>query len=93
MAHGLHIALPVGELGIAAGLGMIVLHRQANHQAPLIPVDLLRLPMFSLSVATAFCAFAAQSLAFVSLPFRTSAQQARLPLRASTRSTAVANSL
>ena len=37
--------------------------------APLLPVDLLRIPLFALSVATSVCAFVAQSMALVSLPF------------------------
>jgi DHA2 family multidrug resistance protein-like MFS transporter len=35
----------------------------------MLPVDLLRRPLFALSVATSMCSFAAQGLAFVSLPF------------------------
>jgi len=35
----------------------------------MLPVDLFRRPMFALSTVTAICTFAAQGLAFVSLPF------------------------
>jgi len=49
--------------------GALLLRRQAGHPAPMLPVDLLARPMFALSVATAFAAFAAQGLAFVALPF------------------------
>jgi DHA2 family multidrug resistance protein-like MFS transporter len=35
----------------------------------MLPVDLFRRPLFALSVVTAVCTFAAQGLAFVSLPF------------------------
>ena len=45
------------------------MRRQAGHPAPILAVDLLRRPLFALSAATAVCAFAAQALAFVSLPF------------------------
>src|SRR5690606_22436174 len=37
--------------------------------SPLLPGDLLRLPVFSLSVGTSICSFAARMLAYVSLPF------------------------
>ncbi|WP_186180045.1 MFS transporter [Burkholderia gladioli] len=37
--------------------------------APMLPLDLLKRPLFTLSVLTSFCAFAAQGLAFVALPF------------------------
>ncbi len=55
--------------GIAAVALFILIKRQANHPAPILAVDLLRRPLFALSAATAVCAFAAQALAFVSLPF------------------------
>jgi DHA2 family multidrug resistance protein-like MFS transporter len=47
----------------------LLLHRQADHKAPMLPIDLLRRPMFALSVVTSVCTFAAQGLAFVALPF------------------------
>jgi DHA2 family multidrug resistance protein-like MFS transporter len=43
--------------------------RQTGTAAPLLPLDLLRRPLFALSSGTAICSFATQSLAFVSLPF------------------------
>ncbi len=48
---------------------VLLLRRQAGHHAPMLPVDLFRLPQFSLSALTAVFTFAAQGLAFVSLPF------------------------
>jgi len=54
---------------LALASGSWLLRRQAGHSAPMLPVDLLRRPLFALSAATALAAFAAQSLAFVSLPF------------------------
>jgi DHA2 family multidrug resistance protein-like MFS transporter len=35
----------------------------------LLPVDLLRVPLFALSAASALCCFAAQGLAYVAMPF------------------------
>jgi len=49
--------------------GILLLRRQASHPAPMLPVDLFRRPVFTLSAITAVCSFAAQGLAFVSLPF------------------------
>jgi DHA2 family multidrug resistance protein-like MFS transporter len=55
---------------LGAGLfGLFLLRRQAAHPAPMLPVDLFRRPVFALSAVTAVCSFAAQGLAFVSLPF------------------------
>jgi len=48
---------------------VLLLKRQAGDPAPMLALDLLRVPIFSLSVVTGICAFATQALAFVSLPF------------------------
>ena len=48
---------------------VLLLRRDRGHPAPMLPLDLLKRPMFALSTATAVCSFAAQGLAFVSLPF------------------------
>lgn len=47
----------------------LLIRRETRSAHPLLPVDLLRVPIFSLSVAASISAFAAQLLAFVSLPF------------------------
>ncbi len=54
---------------IAIVFGWLLMRREAGHPAPMLPVDLFRLPVFALSALTAVCSFAAQGLAFVSLPF------------------------
>jgi MFS transporter, DHA2 family, multidrug resistance protein len=60
-----------GVSAVAAGLvaGVILCLRELPRPAPLVPFDLLRIPIFGLSVATSICSFTAQMLAFVSLPF------------------------
>ena len=55
--------------GSAIVLGALLVRHEAGHPAPMLPVDLFRRPMFALSTVTAVCSFAAQGLAFVSLPF------------------------
>jgi MFS transporter, DHA2 family, multidrug resistance protein len=40
-----------------------------SRTAPMLPVDLLRIPLFALSVASSICAFVAQSIGQVSMPF------------------------
>lgn len=62
-------AAVAGLLVAAVVTGAALLRRQAGHPAPMLPVDLLRRPLFALSVATALSAFGAQGLAFVGLPF------------------------
>lgn len=68
-AHGTSAAVVAVELVGAVIFGAWLIRRQAGHPAPMLPMDLFRRPMFSLSVATAVCSFAVQGLAFVSLPF------------------------
>ncbi|WP_043358628.1 MFS transporter [Belnapia sp. F-4-1] len=53
--------------GIAAGITLI--RRDLTRPAPLLPLDLLRLPPVAISALASVCAFAAWSLGFVSLPF------------------------
>jgi DHA2 family multidrug resistance protein-like MFS transporter len=43
--------------------------RQLSLPLPLLPVDLLKIPVFALSMATSICSFSAQMLAYISLPF------------------------
>ncbi len=49
--------------------GVLLARRQMRMALPLLPVDLLRIPMFRLSAGTATCSFIAQTLAYVALPF------------------------
>ncbi len=57
------------EWAVAAVCGALLWRRQAGHPAPMVPVDLFRVPAFALSALTAICAFSAQSFGFVALPF------------------------
>ncbi len=57
------------EIAIAVGAGIVLWRRAQRRTAPLIPVDLLRQPVFALSVATSVAAFTAYMLAYVALPF------------------------
>ena len=68
-AHGQSLLAVALELAAAAGLGALLVRREAGRAAPLLPVDLLRIPLFRLSVVTSTCSFAAAGLALVSLPF------------------------
>jgi DHA2 family multidrug resistance protein-like MFS transporter len=53
--------------GIAAGA--LLVRRERGDSAPLFPLDLLRIRIFAMSIATSTVSFAAQMLAFVTLPF------------------------
>jgi DHA2 family multidrug resistance protein-like MFS transporter len=57
------------ELAGGAVIGGLLVMREWAMPRPLVPIDLLRDRMFALSVLTSIASFAAQMLAFVSLPF------------------------
>jgi len=74
--HGGAGGLPLGPaLTLLAGLavGVVFVRRQVladrRGETPLFPVDLLRIPVFSLSMGASIAAFCAQMLAFLALPF------------------------
>ena len=56
-------------LALAVAVGVIYVRRQRAQTMPLLPLDLLRLPVFALSMGTSVTAFAAQMLAYIALPF------------------------
>lgn len=61
--------LPLAELAAGIVIGVIYVRRQLAQPVPLFPLDLLRIPVFALSMGTSIGAFCAQTLAYVGLPF------------------------
>lgn len=59
--------LPVMAAGLVAAA--ILIRRERHRPTPFLPLDLLRIPLFRLSILTSVVCFAAQMLAFVALPF------------------------
>jgi DHA2 family multidrug resistance protein-like MFS transporter len=59
----------IAEICIGLTAAIWAIRRQAKKPNPLLPVDLMRIPLFALSIGASICAFSAQMLAFVSLPF------------------------
>lgn len=57
------------QLILLAIVGTYFIRRQLKLEAPILPVDLMRIPIFSLSIGTSITSFTAQMLAMVSLPF------------------------
>ena len=70
MAAGLFL-LAFLPLGVAALIvvGFFFIRGQLREPYPILPFDLLRIPIFSVSVATSVCSFLGQMLAMVALPF------------------------
>ncbi len=69
LGHGESRRYVAAELLGAVVIGWFFVRRQLDQPAPLLPVDLLRIPVFALSIGTSICSFCAQMLAFVALPF------------------------
>jgi DHA2 family multidrug resistance protein-like MFS transporter len=67
--HGAQGALTLGLIALALVFGALLLRRETGHPAPMLAIDLFKRPLFALSSLTAICAFSAQGLAFVALPF------------------------
>jgi DHA2 family multidrug resistance protein-like MFS transporter len=69
LGHGERLGYITLEALGALVIGYFFVRRQLTQPAPLLPIDLLRIPVFALSIGTSVCSFCAQMLAFVSLPF------------------------
>ncbi|HBY0999679.1 TPA: MFS transporter [Klebsiella pneumoniae] len=63
-AQGQSTQLVLAEVAAMLVVGFFFVRRQLT-----MPVPLLRIPLFSLSICTSICSFCAQMLAMVSLPF------------------------
>lgn len=68
-AQGQSKELIMVEVAVMLVAGFFFVRRQLHLPVPLLPIDLLRIPIFSLSICTSICSFCAQMLALVSLPF------------------------
>jgi len=67
--QGLAPAVILGLAVLAAGSLLVVLRRLPQVPAPMLPLDLLRTPLFGLTVATSVASFASQMMAMAALPF------------------------
>jgi MFS transporter, DHA2 family, multidrug resistance protein len=67
--HGADFWVSGGEALGALFAGAALVLRQLPQTSPLLPVDLLRIPLFRLSIATSIASFVGQMLAYVALPF------------------------
>ncbi|HEY4987572.1 MAG TPA: MFS transporter [Bradyrhizobium sp.] len=67
--HGESSFLCLAELSTAAVAGFLLVQRQTHMASPLLPIDLLRIPIFALSIGTSIASFCGQMLAYVAIPF------------------------
>jgi DHA2 family multidrug resistance protein-like MFS transporter len=62
-------ALALGEIAVGLVCGVILVFHQLGRSNALLPLDLLKIPLLSLSALTSTCSYSAQILAYISLPF------------------------
>jgi MFS transporter, DHA2 family, multidrug resistance protein len=68
-AHEQTVLLAMAQIAGGGVLAYALVRRELGSPAPLLPLDLLRIRLFRLSVATSVCSFIAQMAALVALPF------------------------
>ncbi len=69
LAHHAATAIALAQIGAGCALGWLLVRHERPRAAPIVPVDLLRIRLFALSLATSVCSFTAQMAALVALPF------------------------
>ena len=69
LGEGLSWAMGLAEAAICLTALTLLIRRERRKAHPLLPLDLLAIPILSLSLCTSVAAFSAQMMAFVSLPF------------------------
>ena len=69
MAHDGFSTLLLLQAVVTVIVGILYIRRQLQLPMPILPVDLFRIPIFSLSIGCSIACFTAQMLALVSLPF------------------------
>jgi MFS transporter, DHA2 family, multidrug resistance protein len=69
LAHHEATSLALVQIGLGLMLGWALLKHERPRAAPIIPFDLLRVRIFTLSLVTSVICFTAQMSALVSLPF------------------------
>ncbi|MDE6041184.1 MAG: MFS transporter [Muribaculaceae bacterium] len=63
------IALSSVVLAVGLIVGVFYVRRQFRREQPLLPVDLFRNHMYTMSIATSVCSFIAQNVTMIALPF------------------------
>jgi len=69
VSHGADGRALAGGIAALLVVGFFFVRSQLHDPHPLLPLDLLRIPIFSVSVLTSVCSYLAQMLSMVALPF------------------------
>ena len=68
-SHGLDPRIAAAGAAACCTAAYFFIRSQLRKPYPMLPFDLLRIPIFSLSICTSICSYMAQMLAMVALPF------------------------
>lgn len=68
-AHNAAGPFAMAQLAGGAALAIALVRHELARETPLLPLDLLKIRLFSLSIATSVCSFTGQMAALVALPF------------------------
>lgn len=68
-AHSSELISNIVMLALGLIIGVFYVRRQLHHRSPMLPVDLLKSKLYSLSILTSTCSFMAQNIAMIALPF------------------------
>jgi MFS transporter, DHA2 family, multidrug resistance protein len=69
LAHDAATPFAIGQIACAFVMGWALVRHEMGRSAPIVPFDLLRIRLFSLSVLTSVCSFTSQMAALVAIPF------------------------
>ncbi|MEA2741568.1 MAG: transporter, family, multidrug resistance protein [Acetobacteraceae bacterium] len=72
--------IAVAEIVAGVACAVLLVWQQMRRTSPLLPLDLLRIPVFTLSLGTSVCSYSAQILAYVSVPFMLQTVMHRSPV-------------
>lgn len=72
-------ALAIAEIAAGCVAGALLVMHQRGRETPLVPLDLLRIPILRLSVGTSICSYTAQTMAMVAMPFLLVSEMGRSP--------------
>ncbi len=59
----------ISMLAVGFIVGIFYFRRQLSHKQPMLPVDLLKIKLYTLSILTSVSSFIAQNIAMIALPF------------------------
>ena len=68
-SHDVRLSVVIGAVVLLGVLGTVYVRTQLHRRYPMLPFDLLRRPMFSMSVITSIVSYTAQMMVLVGMPF------------------------